>query len=860
MGNRIKLIIAAGFKKLRRFLVYHPQWIPHLNGTSLWSWVAIKTFLWHILILLWGLTVIEIGKVWICNHEVEEVNGYFVVAENYLSNNSWPNFLLTITIVLGLISWLKHVWDDRYLSLKRIVVAIWLIVILAFGCTFTPVYSVLWLDFLAIIEIALIMQLAFDAKKIWNKRWRVGIIKKKELRYITEQPQEGLDKKVRIDYAKRVTDWLFNTDISEASFAIGITSEWGSGKTSFLLDMKNVMKDRCYIVDFKPWNCQEPDQIVNEFFEVFRKEIKSIYSPLYKPILRYAQLLSDVGLPSYMTPMFSFLPQMSHSIEAYKSKIESGLKQMDKPIVVTIDDMDRLAADEMFEVLRLIRNTAAFPNLIFIVCYDKDYVVRQIQNKGISESDLYLEKIFPLELSLPRTEDEMLIETFRRALIDMHYLQGKHDWLIKKLTSEDEQIMIRMLPTYRKMKRFARLLVTNSMFISEKMGEREVDLYDLFLIELLHFCMNDVYLVLRDEPEAILDVKMDDRTNQARYMLKDDFLNELKDHYIHRDLNRYENQLLQKCFDLRYSDNIHYMVYVDSYMNYFCLTTPNVMISKEEFAEVVKDRSTIRKNVHDWFWKIIPKKSASLYSRMMSVRKKELALDEWKNHVYLIVAWICETDDWTISEVLNQYLHKENFHMEEPDADTKAKDYVMTKLKTMISGVKVNRMNMAKVLSGYYEKVEEKQEDYLLRCADIKELLKQNFLKFMEEKQSKQDAINVVALNGNDVNAFVKANYITKVAPDNPMMDEGTLIVCENLIVDDVIEYFGSYEEKSTHSQEAQELYKGADNRYRTLPGMSGVDLEQEMNYVFGTKENYQRFLRECFAIKNEADGEEFVS
>ena len=141
----------------------------------------------------------------------------------------------------------------------------------------------------------------------------------------------------------------------------------------------------------------------------------------------------------------------------YKTKIENGLKQLDRPIVVTIDDIDRLAADEMFEVLRLIRNTAAFPNLIFIVCYDKDYVVRQIQNKGITDSELYLEKIFPLELSLPKTEEVSLVDTFRYSLIHMHFLHGRHDSLIKNLTKEDELMMVRMLPTYRKMKRFARL-------------------------------------------------------------------------------------------------------------------------------------------------------------------------------------------------------------------------------------------------------------------------------------------------------------------------------------------------------------------------------------------------------------------
>lgn len=850
MAKDIKKFIAAGLKKLRRYIVYHPQFVPHLNGQGLCCWATIKTVLWNLLILLWGLTCIEICKVWVCNHKKDELNSYFIDAEKYLSHNSEFNLLLTITIVLGLICWLNHIWKDRYLSLKRFVVGVLLIDILAFGCTFTPVHSAIRLDYVAIMEIALIIQQVFDAKKLWNKRWRVGIIKKKELRYITELPQEGLDKKVRMDYARRVTDWLFNTDISEASFAVGITSEWGSGKTSFLLDMKNSMKGKCYIVDFKPWHCQEPDQIVNEFFEVFRKEIRNIYSPLYKPILRYAQLLSDVGLPSYMAPIFNFLPQMSHSIEAYKNKIESGLKQMDRPIVVTIDDMDRLAADEMFEVLRLIRNTAAFPNLIFIVCYDKDYVVRQIQNKGITESDLYLEKIFPLELSLPRTENEMLVETFRHALIDMHYLQGRHDWLINRLTSEEEQIMVRLLPTYRKMKRFARLLVTNSMFVVEKMGEKQIDVYDLFLIELVHFCMNDVYVVLRDEPEAILDVKMDERTNQARYILKSNYQNDLKENHIHRSLNKYEDLLLQKCFDLRYSDKMHYIMYVDSYMNYFCLATPNVMISKKEFEVIIKDRSTIRKNVHDWFWKIMPKKSASLYSRMMSVRKKELTLDEWKNHAYLIASWICESDDWTISEVLCQYLQKDNLRMEEQNAEVKAKEYINAKLGTMISGQKVNRMNMAKVLSGYYEKIEGKQADYLLNCSEIKELLKQNFLKFMEEKPSKQDAINVIALNGNDVNTFVKANHIVKVSPDNPLLDEGTIVICVNLIVDEVIKYFSAYEEKSSHLQEAQTLYTGTSNRYKTLPGLSGTDLEQERDYVFGTAENYQKFLSECFVTR----------
>ena len=504
--------------------------------------------------LLCLLKGIEIGKTYVCNNITlrKEIDAHLEIVENVLADDWWLNVLITIACFSITAIWLKHVWDDRYLSLKRMMIAVCGMAVLSFFGTFTNIHTAIKIDYIALCWCVLFTQLMLDFIKLWYGRWNVKAPGKSRLKYITELPKENLDEKVRLDYAKSVTEWLFNTDISECAFAVGITSEWGSGKTSFLLDMKKAMEGKCYLIDFKPWHCQTPDQIVNEFFELFRKTIKKVYSPLQKPIIRYAQLLSDVGLPSYMKPLFTILPGMGHSIDSYKSKIECGLKQLDKPVVVSIDDMDRLAAAELFEVLRLIRNTAAFPNLIFIACYDKAYVVRQIVNMGIDESDLYLEKIFPLELSLPKTEDESLIETFRRAMIDMHFLKGKHDKLRSRLTADDEKMIVKLLPTYRKIKRFARVLMTNTMFIMEKIGKKNVDLYDIFLIELVHFSMQDVYMILRDTPEDLLQVTMDDRTRQARYVLQPDSdVEKTLDNRIGRTLEKHEMNLLKKCFEQR---------------------------------------------------------------------------------------------------------------------------------------------------------------------------------------------------------------------------------------------------------------------------------------------------------------------
>ena len=62
--------------------------------------------------------------------------------------------------------------------------------------------------------------------------------------------------------------------------------------------------------------------------------------------------------------------------------------------------------------------------------------------------------------------------------------------------------------------------------------------------------------------------------------------------------------LLKKCFEQRNGDKTHYLPYVDSYLNYFCLATPTAHITKDEFAKVVSDRSNIRRNVHCWFFKL----------------------------------------------------------------------------------------------------------------------------------------------------------------------------------------------------------------------------------------------------------------
>ena len=203
---------------------------------------------------------------------------------------------------------------------------------------------------------------------------------------------------------------------------------------------------------------------------------------------------------------------------------------------------------------------------------------------------------------------------------------------------------------------------------------------------------------------------------------------------------------------------------------------------------------------------------------------------------------MCEAEDDTIKDVLAQYLLMENLHVEVEDADVLLKQYALEKLTKLIDSRNVNRFNVGKNLSGYYHIAELKKSKYLLNCDDVKNVLTANFKRFMSEKQAPQDAINVVAINGNDLNEFVKAHDIREDGYD----DNGDFRrKHQNLIIDDVISYFGAYEEKSSHLKDAKVIYEFGQTRYKLT--YINVDMKEEKSAVFGNDANYERYLKECF-------------
>ncbi|WP_407267709.1 P-loop NTPase fold protein [Tenacibaculum maritimum] len=93
------------------------------------------------------------------------------------------------------------------------------------------------------------------------------------------------------------------------------------------------------------------------------------------------------------------------------------LKKLNKRIVIIIDDFDRLQANEIFEILKLIRNTAGFDTFTYVVAYDKEYLVKSLKNNNIPNPEKFTEKIFLREIELLPVTNIQINNSLKQELL-----------------------------------------------------------------------------------------------------------------------------------------------------------------------------------------------------------------------------------------------------------------------------------------------------------------------------------------------------------------------------------------------------------------------------------------------------------
>jgi hypothetical protein len=405
---------------------------------------------------------------------------------------------------------------------------------------------------------------------------KIGIIDPDVPLSITN-PKDELN---RSKFAEELVTVLKDTRPSERALVIGINGTWGSGKTSlqYLIEksLAKETKSQFYLINFNPWFYSHSKSLSHSFLTIVKNSIKVDEYIISKSLSRYANtLINSTESIIFNTRFFTEL-RNSPSLEEELALVKARVKNLKKTLLVIIDDLDRLAGEEVIEVLRLVRLVGDFPNTIYVILYDKEYVKRVI-NENLNEhnSSIYIDKIIQVEYTIPENNIDnakQLLLNHLSTAIEKAIPESKSFWSREEINAvskiDNFNYFIKHL---RDIKRF-----TNNFLLRYKSIYSEVNFKQFVLLELLRYRNPELAVIIFNNRDVFLSqFANNDSFGLPEITLPNDFwtkvVSQENARNILKEMGKYKGEL-RSISDPSF------------FPNYFTLTLLGNFISEGEFS------------------------------------------------------------------------------------------------------------------------------------------------------------------------------------------------------------------------------------------------------------------------------------
>lgn len=343
--------------------------------------------------------------------------------------------------------------------------------------------------------------------------------------------RQSEDKLVRAQFAENLAKAILSWDNPD-SICLALHGPWGSGKTS-IINMciedlmertKNLPTDqRPIVMRFQMWMISEQAYLVKSFLRQLRVTLKQTsLSALakgaaeklekYEKVLGYAKLIP--GTSEYVEQILEFTAEAKGMAEIFvknteedldtiKESICKALADIPAPIIIVIDDIDRLPVHEIRQLFQLIKAVANFPNTIYMLSYDSTLIKDAIKEFQPGEEGTYLEKIVQLDFEVPRPSPNKvksyLIDGLK-PILDESALEGQE-------LSRWNEIWYGYLPylfnNLREVKRYL-----NMIAFRYPLTKDEVSTVDLLILEAIRMFAPNIHEAIKNKKDFLLSDSM----------------------------------------------------------------------------------------------------------------------------------------------------------------------------------------------------------------------------------------------------------------------------------------------------------------------------------------------------------------
>lgn len=232
------------------------------------------------------------------------------------------------------------------------------------------------------------------------------------------------------------------------SFVIGIHGRWGSGKSSVLnlvaeqlseLNKSRPEQDQSHVLRFNPWNFSDQSQLVFQFLKQFRAHLLESEKRTGEKLGKMAAAIADYA--EALSPPLELLPYGSlwssglkvvargvkktfgapsdKDVNTVFEELSKEASKLKRRTVVFIDDIDRLTAAETRQIFQLVKLTARFPYVVYVLAFDRTAVADALGGVSIGSGGEYLEKIVQVSFDLPPITDATMTLLITQGIDEM---------------------------------------------------------------------------------------------------------------------------------------------------------------------------------------------------------------------------------------------------------------------------------------------------------------------------------------------------------------------------------------------------------------------------------------------------------
>ncbi len=395
-------------------------------------------------------------------------------------------------------------------------------------------------------------------------------------RPISTIDEDRLDREKFVkQFSKSISAWK-----GKDSIILAIYGDWGAGKTSIknliIEEMKNE-KLTPLVMDFNPWQRAGKFDLLEIFFrelaQVLGKADKSKkYQDLAQKVKKYGRYFtagksfykaaqtiiltllfifavvnvftawtSDnfisstklyVGLAFFVIfgilayfdgiikNIYSVFDELSEihkkGLNETKKELANDLKKIEQPILVVLDDVDRLSPEEVKTLLQLVKVNADFPNIIYLLLFQRDVLEKAINIFSQQNGREYLEKIVQIGFNIPEIDRVKLENVLFERLNDLLASPA--------INSKFQQERWRDLfipglrPYFSNMRDVNRFIGTLNFHIECFKSEKtfEVNPVDLIAVEVLRVFEPDVYKIICLSKQYLTEKYEDNQKQEYR--------------------------------------------------------------------------------------------------------------------------------------------------------------------------------------------------------------------------------------------------------------------------------------------------------------------------------------------------------